>query len=620
MKWFPLRCRSEFSLQRSALLPEQINKAITDLGYDGVALTDYDSVSGYPALKEGLKGKKSIIGMDATCSVEQEGRITILARNQSGWKKLLKVVSEGNSSDTPKIPFDFLKLFQEDGIALSGYIGSTLCNSFFIDKFSYWMAKSYEQAKQLVREDWKESLINSIEIHKKIFPKFYITIQLIDSSTNHAGHVLAKALRYIGEKTNTPCVAVADPHYIKKTDAHDQRVLQALLMKCTLKEVPTHLNKIDNCELAPFFNSNNYYFPSISELQQIHPDCEINIAHEISEMCESPDINNKPLLPQFVCPNNLSPEEYMRNICREGWIKKISKSVDKTAQSIYVARIKEELEVLCGAGLSSYFLMTRDIIKYVQNNLNALVGEGRGSAAGCLTSYLMDITDVDPIKYELLFSRFYNAARNTKDRIALPDIDTDFPVRVKDKIIDYLRDKYGSENVGQMATFQRSQGKGMIKDILRVHNRCSFEEMNKITEFIPDESKITDDLEEMSQADEEASIILWALQNNGPKLKEWCFLKDDGSLDGPLSLDFAQAIRLEGTKKSQGKHPSGIVVSSVPLNEVVPMVKDKSSDYKLIGVDMRDAEKMGLIKLDILTTVVLDKIEGATSLIRTGKL
>lgn len=247
--------------------------------------------------------------------------------------------------------------------------------------------------------------------------------------------------------------------------------------------------------------------------------------------------------------------------------------------------------------------------------------EGLGvhnSAAGCLVSYLIGITNVDPIKYDLLFERFYNAGRNTADRVALPDIDVDFEARYRQDVIQYLRDKYGADKVCQMSTFSRMQGRAAMKDVLRAHSRCSEEEANRITEFIPDESEISDQLQEMREETGEASIIRWALEHNGDKLKDWCYLDEAGELQGPLALDFAQAIRLEGTKRNMGKHASGVIISSEPLAEICPMLTDKSTGHAVIGVDMTDAEKMGFVKFDILGLQSLDKIHRAQNMIRKG--
>ena len=240
------------------------------------------------------------------------------------------------------------------------------------------------------------------------------------------------------------------------------------------------------------------------------------------------------------------------------------------------------------------------------------------SAAGCLVSYLIGITNIDPIKYSLLFERFYNEGRNTADNISMPDIDVDIPIEKREMVIQYIKDKYGSDKVSQMVTFNTIKGRGALKDVLRVYGNITFEEMNKITKNIPDESKIADDLQEMKEETGEASIVRWALENDNDKLKEWCFIDEKGQLQGLLSKRFEQAIRLEGTKSNQSKHAAGIAISSEPLNELCPMVYDSKNDQLIAGMEMQDLESIGIIKFDILGVALLDKVMTIRDLLNEG--
>jgi len=230
------------------------------------------------------------------------------------------------------------------------------------------------------------------------------------------------------------------------------------------------------------------------------------------------------------------------------------------------------------------------------------------SAAGCLVSYLIGITSIDPIKYGLLFERFYNAGRNTKDRISMPDIDIDVPINHREAIIQYIKDKYGSAQVSQMITFNTLKGRGALKEVLRVYNNMSFEEMNLITKHIPDEAKISDELQEVKDEDGFASIIRWTLENTGDKLKEWCSIDEKGQLTGPLAKRFEQAIRIEGTKYNQSKHAAGVAVARSPLNDICPMIYDTKTDQSIAGLEMNDLESLGVIKFDILGIALLDKL------------
>ena len=337
----------------------------------------------------------------------------------------------------------------------------------------------------------------------------------------------------------------------------------------------------------------------------------------VDSLCENYNILDKPHLPPFPCPDGANPDEYLRQLCRNGWRDKIANNIDKDLQNDYVNRIKYELEVLQGADLSSYFLIVQDIVNYVRTN-NWLPGPGRGSAAGCLVSYLIGITSIDPIKYGLLFDRFYNAGRNSKDHISMPDIDVDVPINKRENVIEYIKQCYGADKVSQMITFNTIKGRGAIKDVLRVYGNISFDEMNKITKSIPDEAKIADDLQEMKEETGEASIIRWALENEPDKLKEWCYIDEKNELQGPLAKRFEQAIRLEGTKSNQSKHAAGIAISAQPLNTLCPMVYDSKNDQLIAGMEMQDLEALGIIKFDILGVAMLDKIMTIQDILSKG--
>lgn len=342
-------------------------------------------------------------------------------------------------------------------------------------------------------------------------------------------------------------------------------------------------------------------------MSEIHDKEELDNTIKIDQQCEEYDILVAPQLPNFECPNKQSPIEYIRELCRLGWKQKIQHKIPKDKHQAYVDRVKKEFEVLESSNLASYFLIVRDIVNYVRSK-NCLPGPGRGSAAGCLVSYLIGITAIDPIKYDLIFERFYNAGRNTKKNISMPDIDVDVPIEHREDIINYIKNKYGHDKVSQMITFNTLKGRGALKEVLRVYGNISFQEMNKITKNIPDEAKIADELQEMKEENGEASIIRWALENNPQKLKEWCYIDDDNELQGPLSKRFEQAIRLEGSKYNQSKHAAGIAIANNKLSSICPMLWDKKTKQNIAGFEMSDLESIGVIKFDILGIALLDKI------------
>jgi DNA polymerase-3 subunit alpha len=468
--------------------------------------------------------------------------------------------------------------------------------------------------------DWKEIGIQQIGLYREIFGRdnFFLEAQLMDSENSPIQKILTDAMRELAKHTSTKIIATPDAHYCRKEDAIDQRVLLCNNLKTTFPEISRKITNDEEVPLGCFFTSDNFHILSQEEIRSFHTEEEIENTNFVANLCEEYSILDKPQLPPFPCPNNLDDAEYLRELCRNGWREKIANDIPKEDHGKYVDRIKYELDVLQGAGLSSYFLIVQDIVNYVRSN-NWLPGPGRGSAAGCLVSYLIGITSIDPIKYNLLFDRFYNAGRNSKDHISMPDIDVDVPINKRENVIEYIKQCYGKDKVSQMITFNTIKGRGAIKDVLRVYGNISFDEMNKITKSIPDESKIADDLQEMKEETGEASIIRWALENQPDKLREWCFIDEKNELQGPLAKRFEQAIRLEGTKSNQSKHAAGIAISANPLNISCPMVYDSKNEQMIAGMEMQDLESLGIIKFDILGVAMLDKIMTIRDILRTGE-
>ena len=389
-------------------------------------------------------------------------------------------------------------------------------------------------------------------------------------------------------------------YYTKKEHADLHRILLCSELKTTLPKVQKKIRKkeLEDKMLDYFTNDNKYVIKGKDS----------KVLQDIYEHCEEYDILNKPMLPKFDCPNNLSEEEYLKVLAREGWKKhlvqtgKVKKPEDKQK---YLDRFNTELQVIKDANLFGYFLIVQDIIRYV-NDSGWMSGPGRGSAAGCLISYLIGITQIDPVEYDLLFERFYNAGRNSADHISLPDIDMDVPGKKRDDVISYLKSKYGNEHVSQMITFGRLQGRSAIKEVLRVHEACSFSEMNAITKSVPNEAEISDQLAEMDE--EDRSIIRWALINRPDELRDFCHVLENGKLEGDYAEYFQQAIDIEGTFKTQGKHAAGVVISKEPLHKVCPMVKQRGSTEKIAGLEMADLEALGHVKFDVLGINLLDKL------------
>lgn len=405
--------------------------------------------------------------------------------------------------------------------------------------------------------------------------------------------------------TDAPNKSMPISYYTNIEDAKLHRILLCSDMKTTLPKISKEIRKDNHqSDNSIYFTSDNFYVLNKEESKGLDTE---KLEYIYNQCCDY-EILSKPILPKFDCPNNQSEEEYLKQLCRDGW-KNLLISSGKVSnpemKQKYAERFDEEFNVIKEANLFGYFLIVQDIIKYV-NDQGWLSGPGRGSAAGCLISYLIGITKIDPLEFDLLFSRFYNAGRNTKDHISLPDIDMDVPAKRRDDVIAYLKNKYGNEHVSQMITFGRLQGRSAIKEVLRINEACSFAEMNAITKNIPNEAEISDQLADMD--DEDRSIIKWALINRANELRDFCHINENGKLDGDYAEYFEQAIRIEGTFKTQGKHAAGVVISKHPLKKVCPMVGQRDSSEKIAGLEMSDLESLGHVKFDVLGLSLLDKL------------
>jgi len=399
-----------------------------------------------------------------------------------------------------------------------------------------------------------------------------------------------------------------DLHYTDSEDSNLHRILLCSEMKTTLPKIRRKYQKGEDFPNKKFFDFSHFYVPDQTGATEVMIEDPLGLQSldDIYNQCESYNILSKPVLPKFDTPNGESEKDYLRTLARKGWKEILAdKITDEEGRKKYGDRFRKEFEVIEEADLFGYFLIVRDIINYAVGQ-GWMVGPGRGSAAGCLISYLIGITQIDPIEFDLLFERFYNSGRNTKDNVSLPDIDIDIPGKKRDEIISYIKDKYGHDNVSQMVTFGKLQGRSAIKEILRVNEACGFSVMNEITRYIPDEAAISDQLSQMDE--EDRSIIRWALQNNEQDLYDYCHINEKGYLEGDYAEYFEQAIKIEGTLKTQGKHAAGVVISANRLSEVCPMVNPKSGSEKIAGLEMADLEALGHVKFDVLAINLLDKL------------
>lgn len=607
-KYVAHHCHSWFSLLDGMADPKEFNKRLDELEMDACAITDHGSLSGsiqfYQAMKKG--GKKPILGCelyvcanDPTIKTEENKKLAhlvVLAKNDRGWLDLMKMVSLSNKYEQfyykPRLSFDQIKNFAQNGnlICFSGHLGSQISNAILLDRTA-------------LNPNWREDGAKLAHEFRDVFgPNFFLEVQLMDQMHNPTQKIVAECVRQISKDTGIPCVATPDSHYLRQDDAADQRVLLCSNMNMTMQQA------MSGGVMKGFFSSAQYHIPSYNEMKEWHTGEELdNTLLIASQIEEYTNITKPPILPKVDCPDGLTSSEYLKQICQNELVRR---NLHNNQQ--YIDRFNKEMSVIEGAGLSSYFLIVSDMLKFIKDQ-GWLAGIARGSSGGSLVSYLSGIIEIDPIPPKLLFERFYNDARKG----SLPDIDIDVPKYGREKLIQYITKKYGEERVGQIATYHTLKGKSALKAVLRAHGGITFEEMNEITENFIEEGKISDELNEMREAGEEPSIIMWCLENTPKKLQKWAFLDGD-EIKGPLASRFIQAIRLEGVKTTLSKHASGVVIAPAPLYNMFPMVLDQSSKSPMIAFEMKDVEPAGGVKFDILGLVFLDKMMGIRQDLATG--
>ena len=597
MRYTPVHLHSDASLLDGLSKCKDIAKRFKEIGATGGALTDHGVLSNaIQFLKEMDKAKlKPILGIELYISPEHasiqtpENRkcshLVVLAKNTQGWKQILKIVAEANTNYyyRPRLSLEQLAPHLDGNvIGFSGHLGSDVANS--------------------IMEFGEDSAEKTVLYLNNIFGagNFWLECQLMDKKHNPEQIKVTDIVRSISKKTGIPCIATPDAHYCKHEDSELQRILLCSNMGVTMKKAME-----PDFQLRAFFISDNFHIPTYDEMISYgHTVEELENTNNILDQIETYDILSEPQLPAFSCPNNMTEDEYVTQLCREGWKNLITGKIPQEKIQDYVDRVKYELEVITRNKLSGYFLILWDVMQYCVKN-DWLTGVGRGSAAGCIVSYLLGITKIDPIKYDLLFERFYNDGRAG----SLPDIDSDFEIEHRDDIIEYIKNKYGIDRVTQILTFQNMKGARALKEVFRAYGDIPYEEINRITKNIIEEHKITDELQAMEEEEEgSASIIRWCLENRSKYFKEWCEFDDDGNLTGPYAERFGQAIRLEGVKAAQSKHAAGIVVSKNPLAEICPMVYDTKNKNTLGGWTMGDMEAGGLVKMDMLGLSFLSKM------------
>jgi DNA polymerase-3 subunit alpha len=465
-----------------------------------------------------------------------------------------------------------------------------------------------------LKDEYNRAIVEHITNLKQIFKDdLYVGIQRCNQGTIPIDKIAADIFEYNAGCVGVKTVALNNTFIHKEGEIEELQILLCSREKSKFASIKDNIQTDEKAHLYRFFNDKNFALYGKDYYSRIYNQSQIDATQEISDKIENFTLLANPKAPNFVCPDGLSQKDYLLNLCRAGW-QRILPRIDQNRTQEYVDRIKHELDVVNRANIEGYFLVVQDYVNWAKNQ-GMLVGCGRGSAAGCLTSYLVNITSIDPIVYGLMFERFYNEGRNSPGKTSFPDIDVDFPVFGRERVIEYIRQKYGRDQVSQIFTLQEIQGRSAIREVLRVYGACPQEFINEISKKIPQKAAIADKLEESK----ETSIIRWTLENEPDILKDWCELKDDEVI-GEYAFYFNKAIEIEGTFKGYGKHASAVVIANEPIAGVCPMVKDKSSDEFIAAIEYEDLERMGLMKVDILGCITLDKLSAVNDLLQFGEI
>ena len=560
-KFTHLHLHTEYSLLDGACRIKELIKRAKELNMDSLAITDHGSMYGVvefykQAKKEGIK---PILGFEAYVSPRKmtdrdpqndksQYHLVLLAENQEGWQNLIKLCSIGFVDGyyyKPRIDHETLREYKSGIIALSACLAGEVQ--------TYLLEDNYDEA------------VKTALLYKDIFGENNYFLELQDHGMEEQKSVNDSLLK-ISRETGIKLVATNDVHYINKEDAYFHDVLLCIQIQKTIMD-----------EDRMKFPSDEFYLKSYEEMSELFPAEALGNTAKIAERCNVELDFNTVHLPEFKVPKGYEKSEYFSKICKEG-LKERYKNITVEIQQ----RLDYELGVIQQMGYVDYFLIVWDFIKYAKDN-NIMVGPGRGSAAGSLVAYSMKITNIDPLKYNLIFERFLNP-----ERISMPDIDVDFCYERREEVIDYVKEKYGQERVAQIITFGTMAARGSIRDVGRALN-MPYGEVDFIAKKIPMSIGMT---------------ISSALEVN-KELKE--LYDSDTKVNKLINL----AMNVEGLPRHSSTHAAGVLISKEEVTRYVPLSRNK--DVITTQFNMIELEELGLLKMDFLglrtLTVIRDTIE-----------
>ena len=567
MSFVHLHVHSEYSLLDGACRIGGMMDRVKEIGQSAIAITDhgvmYGCIDFYKAAKDA--GVKPIIGCEVYVARRgMEDRVhgidndpyhlVLLCENMTGYQNLCYLVSEANSRGfygKPRVDLEFLSKHHEGIIALSACLAGGV-------------------AQYLLDEDYASAKEYALKMADIFGPEhFYLELQDHGIEEQRA---VNQGVQRIARETGLPMVVTNDAHYLRKEDAAMQDVLLCVQMGKTVDD-----------ENRMKFQTDEFYLKSEEELRALFPNCPEAFENtaKIAEMCNVEFVFHEYHLPSFPIPEGYTNEQYFRKLCYEGFEERYINPPEE-----YLQRLEYEIDVISRMGYVNYYLIVWDFIRYAKES-GIPVGPGRGSGAASIAAYCLHITEVDPMKYSLIFERFLNP-----ERVSMPDFDTDFCQERRGEVIDYVMRKYGKDHVAQIATFGTMAARGAIRDVGRALN-LTYAQTDVVAKLVPTMP---------------LHITLKQALEISPKLKEMY----DGDEQVKKLVD--TAMSLEGMPRNTSTHAAGVVITADPVHTYVPLARN--DETMVTQYTMTTIEELGLLKMDFLGLRNLTVIKDAENQIK----
>ncbi|MGB3241426.1 MAG: DNA polymerase III subunit alpha [Candidatus Omnitrophota bacterium] len=566
-----LHVHTQYSLLDGACQLDSLLDLAKEYNMSSCAITDHGNMFGAIEFYEKAvaKGINPIIGAEIYVAPESRFdktshgikgasfHLVLLAKNLTGYKNLMEIVSCGYLEGfyyKPRVDKEVLARCNKGLIAMSACLKGEVAH--------FLLSDQWEQAKKSAME------------YVDIFGRDNFYLELQDNKMEEQ-QVLNKNIVRLAKELDLQMVATNDVHYLRREDARAHEALLCIQTQATLND-PKHMK----------FQSDELYFRPPEEMKEVFAELPEAISNttKIAEECKLELQFDELHLPRFRTPHGEDNEEFFKDLVREGMKKRYSVVTDEINE-----RVAHEYKIIRDSGYISYFLIVWDFINFAKEK-NISVGPGRGSAAGSIISYALGITDIDPLKYNLIFERFLNP-----ERVTMPDIDIDFCFERRGEVIDYVIDKYSKENVAQIITFGTMMAKGVLRDVGRVMG-IPYADVDKIAKLVPNDLGIT--LEAALRIEPD----LRSAYEKDPQIK--------------LLVDTSR--KLEGLTRHASTHAAGVVISDKPLQKRIPLFKT-ADDQITTGYTMKSLEKLGMLKMDFLGLKTLTVIDQAIQIIKRTK-